>query len=66
VSGPLATPEDHARAIGEEFPGWEAWQSLNGLWHARIIGSVPPVMVHADTAYEIRAQIRAKIKGDAS
>jgi hypothetical protein len=49
-----------------EFPGWEAWQSLKGLWHARIIGSVPPVMVHADTACEIRDQIRAKIKEDAS
>jgi hypothetical protein len=66
VSGPLARPEDHARAIGGEFPGWEAWQSLNGLWHARIIGSVPPVMVHADTEYEIRDKIRVKIKGDAS
>jgi hypothetical protein len=66
VSGPLATPEDHARAICEEFPGWEAWQSFNGLWHARIIGSIPPVMVHADTAYEIRDQIRGKAKGGAS
>lgn len=62
MSGPLVTPDDHARAISQEFPGWEAWQSLSGLWHARIVGSVPPVMVHGDTVCEIRDQIQAKIR----
>jgi hypothetical protein len=49
-----------AAAIAEEFPGWEAWAGLiNGLWHARIMGAVPPVMVHAESADGIREQIRA-------
>lgn len=47
-------------AIAEEFPGWEAWVGLiNGLWHARIVGAVPPVMVHAESAEGIREQIQA-------
>ena len=48
------------RAIGEEFPGWEAWQGLvNGLWHARLAGSTPPVMVHGNSAADIREAILA-------
>jgi hypothetical protein len=48
-----------AAAIAAEFPGWEAWAGLvNGLWHARILGAVPPVMVHAETPDGIREQIR--------
>ena len=49
-----------AAAIADEFPGWEAWVGLiNGLWHARIVGAVPPVMVHAESADGIREQIQA-------
>jgi hypothetical protein len=49
-----------AAAIADEFPGWEAWVGLiNGLWHARIVGAVPPVMVHAESADGIREQIEA-------
>lgn len=49
-----------AASIAEEFPGWEAWVGLiNGLWHARIVGAVPPVMVHAESAEAIREQIHA-------
>lgn len=36
--------------------GWAGL--LNGLWHARILGAVPPVMVHAETPDGIREQIR--------
>jgi len=50
------------RAIESEFPRWEAWQGLvNGLWHARLTGSTPPVMVHAESPGELREQIRARI-----
>ena len=49
-----------AAEIAAEFPGWEAWAGLvNGLWHARIVGAVPPVMVHAESADGIREQIEA-------
>ena len=47
------------QAIGDEFPGWEAWQGLiNGLWHARLVGSTPPVMVHGESPGDLREQIR--------
>lgn len=51
------------RAISEEFPGWEAWQGLvNGLWHARFVGSVPPVMVHGESPSDLREQIRSRLR----
>jgi hypothetical protein len=54
----------HIRAIGEEFPGWEAWQGLvNGLWHARLAGSTPPVMVHGDSPADIREAIAGLARG---
>jgi hypothetical protein len=52
-----------ARRINEEFPGWEAWVGLvNGLWHARLVGSTPPVMVHDDSPEGIRRQIREQLR----
>jgi hypothetical protein len=55
-----AGPDRQITAIAEQFPGWEAWQDLNGLWHARIIGATPPVMVHAGSPDELREQIRKR------
>jgi hypothetical protein len=46
-------------AIEAEFPGWEAWTSLDGQWHARIKQATPPVMVHAGSAEELAEKIRA-------
>jgi hypothetical protein len=43
--------------IAGEFPGWEAWQGIDRMWHARIRGATPPVMVHADNPDELRGQI---------
>jgi hypothetical protein len=44
--------------IAEEFESWEAWVSLiGGQFHARLRGSVPIVMVHADTVDALREQI---------
>jgi hypothetical protein len=57
-NGPLATAEQQAAAIAAEFPGWQAWQGRNGLWHARMVGSVPIVMVHDESPEGIREQIR--------
>lgn len=50
--------EKEIRTIEEEHPGWEAWQSLDNQWHARIVGATPPVMVHAQSARELRDRIR--------
>lgn len=55
---PAAERNREIRAIAEQFPGWEAWQSLDGRWHARILGAVPPVMVHAESASDLIDQIR--------
>lgn len=45
--------------ISDEFPGWEAWQSLIGKqWHARLKGAEPPVMVHGNNEDDLRNQIR--------
>jgi hypothetical protein len=48
-------------SLATEFPGWEAWQGIDRLWHARIRGAVPPVMVHGDDLVDLRDQIRAYI-----
>jgi hypothetical protein len=56
----MAERDRQIAAIAAEFSGWEAWQSLNGQWHARIIGTVPPVMVHAPSADDLREQIRER------
>jgi hypothetical protein len=46
-----------APGIAAEFPGWEAWQGIDRLWHARIRGAVPPVMVHGEDLVDLRDQI---------
>jgi hypothetical protein len=43
--------------LAGEFPGWEAWQGIDRLWHARIRGAVPPVMVHGEDLVDLRDQI---------
>jgi hypothetical protein len=49
-------PDDTARIAGE-FPDWEAWQGIDRMWHARIRGSFPPVMVHGEDLVDLRDQI---------
>ena len=46
-----------AAQIADEFPGWEAWQGIDRLWHARIRGATPPVMVHGEDLVDLRDQI---------
>ena len=48
--------DDTARIAGE-FPGWEAWQGIDRMWHARIRGATPPVMVHGEDLVDLRDQI---------
>jgi hypothetical protein len=58
----MAARDEQIRAISEEYPGWEAWQGLiNGLWHARLVGTTPPVMVHGESPDDLREQIRGRI-----
>jgi hypothetical protein len=46
-----------AAGLAGEFPGWEAWQGIDRLWHARVRGAIPPVMVHGDDLVDLRDQI---------
>jgi hypothetical protein len=46
-----------AAGLAGEFPGWEAWQGIDRLWHARIRGAIPPVMVHGADLVDLREQI---------
>jgi hypothetical protein len=48
---------DSAAGLAGEFPGWEAWQGIDRLWHARIRGAIPPVMVHGDDLVDLRDEI---------
>jgi hypothetical protein len=52
-AGDHITPE----SIDAEFPGWEVWQGIDRLWHARIKGATPPVMVHDDDLDGLREEI---------
>lgn len=45
--------------LAAEFPAWEAWQGIERLWHARIRGATPPVLVHGEDLVDLRDQIRA-------
>jgi hypothetical protein len=46
-----------AAGLAGEFPGWEAWQGIDRLWHARIRGAIPPVMVHGEDLVDLRDQV---------
>ncbi|HTS99459.1 MAG TPA: hypothetical protein VMI33_22855 [Streptosporangiaceae bacterium] len=48
---------DDVAGIAGEFPGWEAWQGIDRMWHARIRGATPPVMVHGEDLVDLRDQI---------
>ncbi len=46
------------QSILAEFPGWSIWQGIEGLWHARIKGATPPVIVTGEDLTDLRDQIR--------
>jgi hypothetical protein len=62
TGGPMAARDEQVATIAEEFPGWEAWQSLAGRWHARIVGAITPVMVNGKSVSGLREQIRQKFR----
>lgn len=49
--------DDDTAKIAGEFPDWEAWQGIDRLWHARIRGAIPPVVVHGEDLVDLRDQI---------
>jgi hypothetical protein len=60
----MTTAEDDdvtVESLAAEYPAREAWQGLDRMWHARIRGAVPPVMVHGEDLVDLRDQIRAYV-----
>ena len=55
-SGRMDSNDDAAQIAGE-LPGWEAWQGIDRMWHARVRGATPPVMVHGEDLVDLRDQI---------
>ncbi len=53
-------PEPTLESIEAEFPGWHAFNGVNGrMRYARWRGSSPPVVVSGETWAEVREAIRA-------
>lgn len=55
-----AERDQQIRVVADQFPGWEAWQSLDGQWHARVVGAIPPVMVHSESADDLLERLRER------
>jgi hypothetical protein len=53
--------EPTEQSLAAEFPAWECWQGIDRLWHARIRGATPPVMVHGEDLMDLRDQILRQI-----
>lgn len=58
---PAPSPVDRrkaeAQAVAAEFPGWESWYGIDSLYHARIKGAIPPVLVRGEDPGDLRDEI---------
>jgi len=43
--------------LAQKFPGWDCWFGIDCLWHARLRGAMPPVMVRGEDPQELSDQI---------
>ena len=43
--------------VGARFPAWEAWRGIDGMFHARIRGATPPVMVRGESPQDLMDEI---------
>ena len=43
--------------VDARFPRWEVWRGIDGLFHARIKGSTPPVLVRGESPDDLADQI---------
>ncbi len=55
------TGEPTKASIEREFPGWEVWRGIDNLWHARMKGATPPVLVRDDHLGGLREEIARKV-----
>jgi hypothetical protein len=43
--------------LAQRFADWDCWFGIDCLWHARIKGALPPVMVRGEDAQDLADQI---------
>jgi hypothetical protein len=50
-----------AEAVADKFEGWQGWYAIGAHsstpYHARIVGAIPPVMVHGEDPEDLRDEI---------
>jgi len=52
-------PQPEDPDITDRFPGWEIERGTDGLLHARLAGTDPPLVVSGENETSLRDQIRA-------
>jgi hypothetical protein len=52
------TVPDWWRPFAADFPQWEAWQGIERLYHARIKGATPPVLVRGESPQDLADEIK--------
>ena len=50
---------DWWKSYAADHPRWEAWRGIDMLFHARVKGATPPVMVRGEDAEDLADMIRA-------
>ena len=43
--------------LTQRFPDWDCWFGIDCLWHARLTGALPPVVVRGEDAQDLADQI---------
>ncbi len=43
--------------LAQKFPRWDYWFGIDCLFHARLRGALPPVMVRGEDAQDLADQI---------
>jgi hypothetical protein len=43
--------------VAARFSRWEPWHGIDGLYHARIRGATPPVMVRGESPEDLMHEI---------
>ena len=51
------------RTRREEYPYWEVWRGVSGLFYARRVMSSPPQVVRGESVEELERQIDLKVWG---
>lgn len=53
----MTVEEPNLADVGARYPRWETWCGIDGLFHARIKGATPPVLVRGESPQDLADQI---------